>query len=237
MSHGPLSGFTIGVTADRGAGEQIALLVGRGADCIHAPVITSHQIGSHDDADRLARATVGGRVDAVTFTTRRAVDGFFEIAVRNGTYDSVIEAFEAAVVVACLGPICATGIAEVGLRHPLVPDQHHLGAMVQTLANHFDERANVVELGGTSVRVQGRLAIVDGRVEAWLTDRERAILDALTERPGVVLSKRDLHRRVWHGVESDEHVVEVTVARLRRRLGPAAAGIEAVVRRGYRASA
>jgi uroporphyrinogen-III synthase len=109
--------------------------------------------------------------------------------------------------------------------------------MVQSLADHFHDRANVIDLAGTSVRLQGRLAVVDGRAEAWLTDRERAILDALTERPGVVLSKRDLHRRVWHGVESDEHVVEVTVARLRRRLGPAAAGIETVVRRGYRATA
>jgi uroporphyrinogen-III synthase len=232
-----LSGFTIGVTADRRAGELIALLVGLGADCLHGPVITSHPNGSHDAAERLVRATVDGRVDAVTFTTRRDVDNFFEIAARTGTYDSMIEALEADVVVACIGPTCATGVTEVGLRHPLVPVRRHLAAMVQSLADHFHDRANVIDLAGTSVRLQGRLAVVDGRAEAWLTDRERAILDALTERPGVVLSKRDLHRRVWHGVESDEHVVEVTVARLRRRLGPAAAGIETVVRRGYRATA
>jgi uroporphyrinogen-III synthase len=38
---------------------------------------------------------------------------------------------------------------------------------------------------------------------------------------------------VW-GEVGDEHVVEVTVARLRRRLGAAGGGIETVVRRGYR---
>ena len=72
--------------------------------------------------------------------------------------------------------------------------------------------------------------------QAWLTDRERALLGALLENQGAVHSKRELLRRVWRGTESDEHLVEVTVARLRKRLGPAGAGIETVMRRGYRAS-
>jgi uroporphyrinogen-III synthase len=42
---------------------------------------------------------------------------------------------------------------------------------------------------------------------------------------------------VWGATESDEHVVEVTVARLRQRLGEAGTGVETVVRRGYRLSA
>jgi len=38
---------------------------------------------------------------------------------------------------------------------------------------------------------------------------------------------------VWVG-ESDDHVVEVTIGRLRRRLGVAGALVGTVVRRGYR---
>jgi uroporphyrinogen-III synthase len=40
---------------------------------------------------------------------------------------------------------------------------------------------------------------------------------------------------VWTG-ETDDHVVEVTVGRLRRRLGSAGTHIETVMRRGYRLS-
>jgi uroporphyrinogen-III synthase len=236
VSLGPLSGFTIGVTADRGADEQIRLLVDLGADCIHGPATGS----APDDvsaAERLVRATVDGRVDAVTFTARPAVERFFDVAKTARSYDRVIQAFGTDVVPVCVDPVCAMSFSAVGLPDPLVPDRRRVEAMVQLVERHFAERTNLVDLAGISVRVQGRLAVVDGGSEAWLTDRERSILDALIERPGVVLSKRELLRRVWHGFESDEHVVEVTVARLRRRLGPASAGIETVVRRGYRTRA
>ena len=68
-----------------------------------------------------------------------------------------------------------------------------------------------------------------------LTDRERSVLEMLARRPGAVVSKHTLLREVWTG-ETDEHVVEVTVGRLRRRLGPAGGHIETVMRRGYRLS-
>jgi len=36
---GQLSGFCIGVTADRRSGEQIQMLESRGAECIHGPML------------------------------------------------------------------------------------------------------------------------------------------------------------------------------------------------------
>ena len=69
-----------------------------------------------------------------------------------------------------------------------------------------------------------------------LTDRERSVLEVLSERQGVVVSKQALLQRVWND-DSDEHAVEVTVGRLRRRLGPAGSSIETVMRRGYRLAA
>src|SRR4029079_12827743 len=41
----PLAGFTIGVTADRRADEQIQLLERKGATVLHGPTITTHQRG------------------------------------------------------------------------------------------------------------------------------------------------------------------------------------------------
>jgi uroporphyrinogen-III synthase len=39
---------------------------------------------------------------------------------------------------------------------------------------------------------------------------------------------------VWGTPDADEHTVEVTVARLRRRLGPAGKAVQTTTRRGYR---
>jgi len=369
VNRGPLEGYTIGITADRRADEQMKLLAGRGAECLHGPVIKTHPVGSEDemrvatqllldnrpdlvifttglgvrgwleaadaiqlgddlrdllgqvellargpkatgalvtvgfevswtaprarydditdllatrdlkgvriavqldgagakdlcdrieamgadvvrvpvyrwslppdstDAERLIRAVVERRVDAVTFTAKPAVENFLEIAGFMGVLDDVHDAFDCGDVrIFCVGPVCATGVTEAGLPDPFVPVRHRLGAMVQQVAQYFATQGEDVQMAGTPVRVQGRLALIDGRQAAWLTDRERALLAALLARKGAVLSKPELLRRVWRGAETDEHLVEVTVARLRQRLGPASDGIETVVRRGYRVS-
>ena len=49
-----------------------------------------------------------------------------------------------------------------------------------------------------------------------------------------MVSKAELVRTVWGDVNADHHVAEVSVARLRQRLGDAGVGIETVIRRGYR---
>lgn len=119
------------------------------------------------------------------------------------------------------------------MRSVVEPTSPRLGAMIQALASAFAERSTTMELNGVSVHVQGRLVAVGGAAPVRLTERERAVFDALAKQPGAVVSKRSLVDRVWAGAV-DEHVVEVTVARLRKRLGPAGASIDTVVRRGYR---
>ncbi len=84
-----------------------------------------------------------------------------------------------------------------------------------------------LRLAGSTIRIDAGPAITIGA-------RERQVLDALVERSGAVVSKRDLLRAVWGNKQRGVHVVEVTVARLRQRLGPAATGVETVIRRGYR---
>lgn len=370
MSTRPLEGYTIGVTADRRADEQIKLLAGRGAECVHGPVIKTHPVGSeaelraateaviadppglavlttglgvrswleaadairlgdelrealgamelfargpkatgalvtagfdvawtaprarYDDivevltgrddlvgqriavqldgagagelcdrieslgigvirvpvyrwslpedttaAERLIRGVIERRIDALTFTAKPAVENFFEIATFMGVADDLVDGL-AGVDVFCVGPVCATGFDELAHIRLFVPERHRLGAMVQQIATTYAGRSSCYALGGTDVRVQGRLVVIDAGADepslAYLSERERALLDVLLERPGAVHSKRDLLRRVWQGSETDEHLVEVTVARLRQRLGPASDGIETVVRRGYR---
>ena len=92
----------------------------------------------------------------------------------------------------------------------------------------------VLQLANHTVVIDGSTVTVDAGITTRLPDRERVLLAALAERPGAVVSKRALLRRVWGPGENDEHVVEVTMARLRQRLGVAGVGIETVIRRGYR---
>ncbi|MGB3733936.1 MAG: uroporphyrinogen-III synthase [Ilumatobacter sp.] len=233
-----IDGDRIAVQLDgAGAGELCDRFEKMGADVVRVPVYRWSMPGDTSPAERLIRATIERRVDALTFTAKPAVDNFLEIAEFLGVGDELAEALASHVATFCVGPVCATGLTDGDIATPFVPDKHRLGAMVQQIARHFAVLGDDVRLGGATIRLQGRLVAFEDGVQALLTERERAILDVLLERPGVVRSKHELLRLVWHGSESDEHLVEVTVARLRQRLGPAAQGIETVIRRGYRASA
>ncbi|MBK5222300.1 MAG: uroporphyrinogen-III synthase [Acidimicrobiia bacterium] len=187
-------------------------------------------------AARLVRAVAEGRVDAITFTARPAVDNFFEIAAEIDLADRAMAALGTEVAVFCVGPVCGGHARSLGISPVHEPYRHRLGSMVQNLTSWFSGREQMLEMAGHSVRLQGRIVSVDGCEPVRLTERERGVLAALATNPGAVLSKRALLRAVWGGIEGDEHVVEVTVGRLRQRLGPAAVGIETVVRRGYRLS-
>lgn len=56
----------------------------------------------------------------------------------------------------------------------------------------------------------------------------------LATRPGMVFSRPALVKEMWSSTGADPHAVEVAIARLRPRLGPAAAALVAVPGRGYR---
>lgn len=71
-----------------------------------------------------------------------------------------------------------------------------------------------------------------GREQLELSERESAVLALLLANAPRVVSRTDLLTKVWD-TTADAHVVDVTIARLRKRLGPASSGIVSVPRRGY----
>jgi uroporphyrinogen-III synthase len=80
--------------------------------------------------------------------------------------------------------------------------------------------------------MRGATVLVDDEPVA-LPPGELRLLRALVDAGGAVVGKATLARAA--GIESDDaHAVEVVVARLRRRLGPAAPIVETIPRRGYR---
>jgi DNA-binding response OmpR family regulator len=79
--------------------------------------------------------------------------------------------------------------------------------------------AETRRLGDLAIDPLAREVSRDGRPIA-LTRLEFDLLDALSERPNVAFSRRQLLERVWGpNWFGDEHVVDVHIANLRRKLG------------------
>jgi DNA-binding response OmpR family regulator len=114
----------------------------------------------------------------------------------------------------------------------VVPAVSRLGPLVRAVVDAlFARTATVKLLSGEFVLAGTVVRVGDDRVE--LTDTEARLLATLAARPGAVHAKEELLRRVWGADADDTHVVEVTVGRLRRRLGEHGTAIAAVPRRGY----
>ena len=74
------------------------------------------------------------------------------------------------------------------------------------------------EFGRLRVDAEGRDVWVDDQ-QVGLTRTEFDILDALSARPNVALSRRQIIDAVWGaGWVGDDHVVDVHVANLRKKL-------------------
>lgn len=188
-------------------------------------------------AEILVRSIIERRTDAVTFTSAPAIDHLKVVAADLDLGDAMVAAFAEQVLPVCVGSVTAARAEAAGFGEPMQPVRPRLGAMVQQLTDALTARSQQFDLAGRSVELRGRLVCIEGSEPVRLAVRERSVLLALLERPGVVRSKDQLLDTVWGSRDVGAHVVEVTVGRLRRRLGPAGEGIETVIRRGYRASA
>ena len=216
------------------APEFVGALASAGAEVLEIPV---YQWRSPDDpapALRLVQAAIDGRVHAVTFTAAPAVGNLFSLAAGAGLDGPLRDAFNrSGVVAACVGPVCARGAVDAGIEAPLVPEVGRLGLMVRALSERLAGDRRTVAMAGVDVVLQGLLALV-GEERVRLNCRERALLDTLATRPGTVFSRPVLVRELCRSTGADPHAVEVAIARLRPRLGPAGAALVAVPGRGYR---
>lgn len=93
----------------------------------------------------------------------------------------------------------------------------------------------VLEAGPLKVDVAHRTVELDGlRIE--VSPREFELLHALLEAEGRTLTRTELLERIWGiGFDPETNVVDVLVARVRRKLGPQWRSlVETVVGEGYR---
>lgn len=230
----PLAGRRVAVQlhGDRRQGLT-RLLEGRGARVLELPVYRWTLPDDTGPALRLIDMVCGGAVDAVTFTAGPAVRNFMALADRTRRGRNVLEALNGGVLVACVGPVCAAAAVEEGVEQPRYPQRWRLGPLVRLVQEELLARRRRFRVGPTELVLQGSVVLIDGE-PVRLTERERAVLDKLAERPGAIISRRLLLRQVWKDPGVDPHVLETTVGRLRAKLGPSGAAVQAAARRGYR---
>jgi DNA-binding response OmpR family regulator len=109
-----------------------------------------------------------------------------------------------------------------------------LVARINAVVRRRGQRAPFT-IGGLVVHRDRPRVEVDGRtLDTSL--REHAFLELLCSEPERVFSKAELLHELWEiDFDPRTNVVEVFVARLRRKLGPTCSGlVETVVREGYR---
>jgi len=213
--------------------ELRVALVDAGASVVEVPVYRWRLPDDPAPARRLVEAALEGRVDAITFTSAPAVHNLFAIADETGTADDLRWACNNGVVAACVGPVCAGGAREEGIEVPLVPTVGRLGLLVRVLSEHFENQRRVYKIGGAELVVQGA-AIEVGGERAELTPKERLVFESLVGATGSVVTRGSLLSEVWGSADTDPHVLDATIGRLRRRLGPCGAAIETTPGRGYR---
>jgi uroporphyrinogen-III synthase len=229
-------GDRVAVQRDGGPPPDVAALVDAGAEVIDVPVYEWRIPEDRRPALRLADAVMAGRVHAVTFTAGPQIRNWFAMCAEEDLDGELHAALSSGdVVVGCVGPVCADAARDHGLpdEHLVLPPRSRLGPLVRAVAERLEARRTTVRLAGADLVLGGTVARVgDHRVD--LSDTEARLLSCLAAKPGAVVGKQELLRQVWGDAGGDPHLVEVTVARLRRRLGTHGGAVTAVTRRGYR---
>ncbi|MEU3872375.1 MULTISPECIES: uroporphyrinogen-III synthase [Streptomyces] len=241
-----LRGRRIAVQEHGGAlPEFTAALRERGAHVVAVPV---YRWGPPQDPGalrRLVEQTARREVHALPFTSAPAIEAFLAAAQESGRRAEVLDALRGEVLSVCIGPVCARPLLAADV--PCVwPDRGRLGALVRTLVAELTVRGRrEIPTAAGPLVLQGA-AVLAGGTALRLPPVPAAVLRALAERPGTVLSRGELLRAVWGGGTSpgpgaggrsrvpDEHAVEAAVGRLRGALGAHGAVVQTVTKRGYR---
>lgn len=221
------------VVVQRDGGEPVLAdaVAALGAEVVDVPVYRWQLPDDEAPAVRLLDAAVAGRLHALTFTCAYAVGSAFALAPDPEGLRAALSPGSTTTAVA-VGPVTAAALRAHGVDRVVEPGRARLGAMVQALVAVLSADHRVLRFGVHQARWQGDLVVQDGAARdattATLTAGEARVLGELVRRAPAVVPKAEL---VDPG--ADPHAAEAAVARLRSKLGPLAAGIRSVPRRGY----
>ncbi|MGB9224479.1 uroporphyrinogen-III synthase, partial [Mycobacterium sp.] len=181
--------------------------------------------------DQLVTGIARRQFDAVSFTSAPAAAAVLERGRELAIEDQLLAALRADVHAMCVGPVTSRPLVRKGVPTSS-PERMRLGA----LARHIAEELPLLgsgsfTAGGHVIDLRGSCALVDGSVKS-LSPSGMAVLRALAQRPGDVVSRNEL-LRVLPGNGNDTHAVDTALLRLRTALGDKNI-VATVVKRGYR---
>jgi uroporphyrinogen-III synthase len=84
----------------------------------------------------LIQDVMAGGVDAIVFTSQIQGRHLLRIAAEMEAARSFVAAMNTKVIVAAVGPVCQTALADAGIEPHVVPDNPKMGPLVLALANH-----------------------------------------------------------------------------------------------------
>lgn len=187
QQHGPLSGFTVGVTAARRADELGALLQRRGAAVLHAPALRIVPLA--DDSELLAatKGLIDLAPDVVVATTAIGFRGWIEAADGWGHGEALLERLRGVELLA-RGPKVKGAVRAAGLTESWSPSSESLAEVLdRLLAEGVDGRRVAVQLHGeplpgfVEALREGGADVVLVPVYRWLPPADLTPVDRLLD--------------------------------------------------------
>ena len=185
--HGPLSGFTVGVTAARRADELGVLLQRRGAVVVHAPALRIVPLA--DDSELLAatKELIDQAPDVVVATTAIGFRGWIEAADGWGLGEALLERLRGVELLA-RGPKVKGAVRAAGLTEEWSPSSESMAEVLDRLLEEGVEGRRVaIQLHGEplpgfveSLRAGGADVVVVP-VYRWMPPEDIAPLDRLLD--------------------------------------------------------
>ncbi|MFF1701934.1 uroporphyrinogen-III synthase [Streptomyces sp. NPDC058252] len=185
--HGPLSGFTVGVTAARRADELAALLQRRGASVVHAPALRIVPLA--DDSELLAatKELIDQAPDVVVATTAIGFRGWVEAADGWGLGEDLLARLRGVELLA-RGPKVKGSIRAAGLTEEWSPSSESMAEVLDRLLDEGVEgRRIAIQLHGEplpgfveSLRAAGA-EVVPVPVYRWMPPEDIGPVDRLLD--------------------------------------------------------
>ncbi|MFF8840623.1 uroporphyrinogen-III synthase [Streptomyces sp. NPDC015130] len=187
QEHGPLAGFTVGVTAARRADELIALLRRRGAAVVHGPALRIVPLA--DDTELLAatKDLIAHAPDVVVATTAIGFRGWVEAADGWGYGDELLAVLREVELLA-RGPKVKGAVRAAGLTESWSPSSESMAEVLdRLLAEGVAGRRVALQLHGeplpgfVEALTAGGAEVVVVPVYRWMPPEDTGPLDRLLD--------------------------------------------------------
>ncbi|MGW7545410.1 uroporphyrinogen-III synthase [Streptomyces sp. NPDC054770] len=185
--HGPLAGFTVGVTAARRADELGALLQRRGAAVLHAPALRIVPLADDGELLSATKEIIDQAPDVVVATTAIGFRGWIEAADGWGFGEQLLGRLRGVELLA-RGPKVKGAIRAAGLTEEWSPSSESMAEVLDRLLEEgVDGRRIAVQLHGEplpgfveSLRVAGA-EVLPVPVYRWMPPEDLGPVDRLLD--------------------------------------------------------